>query len=249
MSRILAFFLCAALAVPAAAQSLTVGNDVTPDYTLIGTPPRTYIDRASPANATGMVTMFRVAWSTTGCANAFKIKFFRRIHTSYTMLAERGPFSGPFAPGATYLLSPPVNVVQGDLIGISHLVACGGPRVFTTTASEGYLAFPGDVTGTVNLLDSGAAYSRIALFAYGTATEAVEGIVTVAGSTAGSFGSNFKTALHLFNPSAVASISGRIVYRPAGTTTGVFASLPYSLGPQASKSWDDVVAAMGQSGL
>lgn len=246
MSRVLALLLSMAVALPAGAQSLTIGNDVVPDASMLTAPPRTYIDRASPAGATGTVTAVRVSWSTAGCANAFKIKFFRRTGNSYAMIAERGPY----AAGGTITLSSPVSVVQGDLIGIAHLAACGAPRVFTTTASDGYMSFPGDVTGTVTLAVPGAgvAYSRLALYGTGTATEAVEGVIAVAGSTAGSFGSNFKTSLHLFNPSSSA-IAGRIVYRPQGTSTGTFPSLPYSLGPGQIVSYADVVAAMGQSGL
>lgn len=246
MFRALSLLMSIAVALSAGAQSLTIGNNDTPDASMLSAPPRTYIDRASPADATGTVSSVQVWWSAAGCSNAYKIKFFRRTGNTYTMIAERGPY----ATGGTITLAPPVSVVQGDLIGIAHLTACGAPRMFTTTASDGYMAFPGDITGPVTLSAPGAgiAYSRLALYGTGTATEAVEGVIAVAGSTAGSFGSNFKTSLHLFNPSSNAT-SGRIVFRPQGTSYGSFPSLPFSLGPGGIKSYDDVIAAMGQSGL
>ena len=74
-------------------------------------------------------------------------------------------------------------------------------------------------------------------------------MIAVVGSTRGGFGANFKTALHLLNPHADATAAGRIVFRPQGTSEGSFASLPYSLGPGQIVSYEDVVVAMGRSGL
>jgi uncharacterized protein YjdB len=71
-------------------------------------------------------------------------------------------------------------------------------------------------------------------------------VVPVVGSTAGNFGSFFKTSVQLFNP-ATATVSGQIVYHPSdGAADG---TLPYSLEPGASIAWDDLLPAMGRSGL
>jgi uncharacterized protein YjdB len=71
-------------------------------------------------------------------------------------------------------------------------------------------------------------------------------VVPVVGSTAGNFGSFFKTSVQLFNP-AEATVSGQIVYHPSDGASD--ATLAYSLQPGASIAWDDLLPAMGRSGL
>jgi uncharacterized protein YjdB len=71
-------------------------------------------------------------------------------------------------------------------------------------------------------------------------------VVPVVGSTAGNFGSFFKTSVQLFNP-AEAAVSGQIVYHP--TDGSADATLAYALEPGASIAWDDLLPAMGRSGL
>lgn len=71
-------------------------------------------------------------------------------------------------------------------------------------------------------------------------------VVPVVGSTAGNFGSFFKTSVQLFNP-ATTAVSGQIVYHPTDGASD--ATLAYSLEPGASIAWDDLLPAMGRSGL
>ncbi len=87
-------------------------------------------------------------------------------------------------------------------------------------------------------------------FAPATASsDTLLGWLPVAGSTPGSFGSFFKTSLQVLNPNT-SPLSGRIVFHPAGQSESPSdPSLGYSLAPGQSFAWDDVVAAMGQSGL
>jgi large repetitive protein len=74
-------------------------------------------------------------------------------------------------------------------------------------------------------------------------------VVPVVGSTAGAQGANFRTGLQLHNPSAGVS-RGHLVYRIAGQPgTASDPRLAWELAPFATRSWDDIVAAMGQSGL
>src|SRR5260221_6601507 len=84
------------LVVPLAfGQTLTVGVDVTTpnssDSAIAAT--RTDISLNNPATATGTVASVKVYWSALGCANAFKVKFFRRVGDTLTLTAERGPFT------------------------------------------------------------------------------------------------------------------------------------------------------------
>lgn len=71
-------------------------------------------------------------------------------------------------------------------------------------------------------------------------------VVPVVGSTAGNFGSFFKTSVQLFNP-ATTTVSGQIVYHPTDGASD--ATLAYSLEPGASIAWDDLLPAMGRGGL
>src|SRR6266478_4531096 len=75
---------------------------------------RTDIDLVSPASATGTVVSVHVYWSSAGCTNALKIKFFHRSGNTLTMTAERGPFT-PNGGESTLVMSPAVSVQQGDL--------------------------------------------------------------------------------------------------------------------------------------
>jgi hypothetical protein len=135
------------LSLPLAGRQLTIGNDVSPSAPDSGFPsPRTTIDLAHPASATGTVSSVKYSWSTADCANAFKIKFFRRNGLTYTMTEERGPFTS--STSATVALTPPVNVLQGDLIGIARLSNCGTP-MSSSVRSDGFLVFAGDVTASV----------------------------------------------------------------------------------------------------
>lgn len=72
-------------------------------------------------------------------------------------------------------------------------------------------------------------------------------ILPIVGSTPGALGGRFKTSLTLRG----VSLSGRLVFHPAGRSASPDdPSIPYTLGSDAQPViFDDVVAAMGQSGL
>jgi hypothetical protein len=75
------------------------------------------------------------------------------------------------------------------------------------------------------------------------------GVLPVVGSTRGAFNSLFKTELQLNNRSA-SVVRGRMVYRAQGEVgTAQNIVLPYELLPHETKYYEDVVAALGQSGL
>jgi hypothetical protein len=72
-------------------------------------------------------------------------------------------------------------------------------------------------------------------------------VIPVAGSTPGAFGGRFRTALEL---RGVGTMRGRVVFHPAGrVASDDDPSLPYSFAGNPILAWDDVVAAMGQSGI
>jgi uncharacterized protein YjdB len=76
------------------------------------------------------------------------------------------------------------------------------------------------------------------------------GILTVVGSTPGTNGSYFKTALQMHNPTS-STISGKIVFHPQGVTgVDTDPTLAYAIPPHATRSYADLLPAMGvASGL
>lgn len=75
-------------------------------------------------------------------------------------------------------------------------------------------------------------------------------ILPVVGSVQGSFGSNFKTSVQLYNPKDV-TISGKIVFHTQGVSGSASdPSLTYSLAPGKTQTYADLLPAMGiASGL
>jgi hypothetical protein len=74
-------------------------------------------------------------------------------------------------------------------------------------------------------------------------------VIPVVGSTAGSFGSFFRTAVQLHNASSLTA-HGSIVFHPLGkSATDSDPSVQYEIGPGQVIAYDDVVAAAGGSGI
>jgi hypothetical protein len=240
------------LALPLSAATLTVGNDVPSPNSSDGNvgATRTDIDLVHPATHTGNVTTAKVYWSSTGCANALKIKFFRRVGDTLTMTAERGPFT-PTTNVYTATLSPAVAIQQGDLIAVTRITNCGNTGAMIGFTSEGYLQYASDVTGAVQM--SAAAQHQggvLAVSASGTVTEWMARVIPVVGSAVGAFGSQFKTEMQFFNPQTGGSMVCKVVFHPAGVAgSSADPTRLVSLGPGEVYSTADVVAAMGQTGL
>ncbi len=238
-----------AVAASGAASQTTVGNLVAnPNASdaLLFPIPYTDVDLASPATYAGTLTTATFGWSSQGCAQALKLKFFRPSGDSLIFIAERGPFdSSP----TTVALSPPVAVQPGDLIGISHLTNCGNPVGAFPGAAAGYVAFAGDVTSTVPISTGKATPNfTLAVQASGTASESVQGIVAVVASIPGVPPSLFKTGFQMHN-STDATLAGRLVFHPQGVAgSGADPSLAFSLAAGETQSFDDLLPAMRLNG-
>jgi len=240
------------LSRPLLAVTLTVGNDVPTPNSSDGNagPTRTDIDLVHPATHTGNVSSAKVYWSASGCANAIKIKFFRRVGDTLTMVAERGPFT-PTSNLYTATLTPPVSVNQGDLIGVARVANCGNAGAVVGFPSEGYLQYAADVTGSVAM---SAAVARqggvLAVMATGTVTEWMARVIPDVGSLSGALGSHWKTEMQFFNPQTTGSMVCKLVFHPAdaaGSTADPTRLV--TLDPGEVFSTADVVAAMGESGI
>lgn len=224
--------------------------------TISATPPLMLIDFSRPARETATMTVAHVRWVSapdTGCPAAFKIKFLRPTFNNnvYTVLAERGPFNA--VNGINVItLTPSVSVQQFDVIAITQLkplAGCGGVA-FTASSGEGARTTSSQSdpsTGPVSA--TGLGYDFILNARASTSADVVEGYIVAVGSVQGGFGSNFKTAIQLTN-SSFETIVGKLVFHPA-TTAGspTDPSLSFSIPPFATVSNDDVVAALGRTGL
>lgn len=203
------------------AQDVKMGSDVTaPDSPdLAPASVRTDIS-LDPATATGRITSVTVYWSDATCANAFKIKFFRRNGDALTPTgAGFGPFSAT-SNVTTITFGPSVPAVQqGDLIGIVRVGDCGTPGALASTSSNGYLSYYGEVVTTTSVVDGQRVPAALAVSATGPATDSVGAVLPAVGSVRGLNGSAFKTSLQLLNPSS-STMTGWIVFHPHGIPAG-----------------------------
>ncbi len=183
----------------------------------------------------------------------------------------------PVAAGVEYVLSAHVQFAGGETTtGFAETVVywdtgadCTGyiagnalttqPTTRGTWLSDSshFTAPAGAVSAYVQLgidkLEAGgtlsAWYDDVSLAPASSASESLAGYIPVAGSVAGGFGSNFKTAVQLLN-TGFDAISGRLVFHPAGISASASdPSVGYSLSPGQIFGWDDLVGAMGQTGL
>lgn len=242
------------MAVSLFSQTLTIGPNFSGSPNASDTaiaPVRTDIDLVSPASATGNVTSVHFYWSSGGCTNAVKIKFFHRAGNTLTMTAERGPFT-PSGGESTIPLSPVVPVQQGDLIGIARVANCGNAGTFFGFPTAGLLTYGSDVTGTVDGANGVFTGSPLALGGTGTATEMVRGYIPVVGSTGGSSGANFKTSMQLLYGAAGSSgsITGKLVFHPASTSgSSTDPTITYNIAAGQVVTYSDIVGTFGRSGL
>lgn len=251
-ARLLGILIVLMLPVRLFGVTLTIGNDVTTPNSSDGNVGvvRTDIDLVHPATHTGSVSTAKFYWSSSSCSNPLKIKFFRRVGDTLTMTAERGPFT-PTTNVYTATLTPAVAVQQGDLIAITRVASCGNAGAVTGFPSEGYLQYASDVTGSVTIA---AATQRqggvLALSASGTVSEWMARVIPIVGSTAGAFGSQFKTEMQFFNPQTTGSMVTKLVFHPAGVAGSTADTTRLvTLDPGEVFSTADVVTAMGQTGI
>jgi hypothetical protein len=215
--------------------------------------PLTIISVSRPALSSGSVDRATVIWTgapAAGCANAFKIKFFRATSSNgVQVFAERGPFEAKQGI-LNVVLNPPVNIQADDMIGVTQLQSrsCGGVVNRRTDMNEVWGSAPGDPTsGTVNNID----YTHGLVPSVRASSDAspIHGFLPVVGSTQGGFGSLFKTSVQLTNRGAV-EITGRLVFHRAGISGAVNdPSVVYTLRPNETQTIDDVVVATGTTGI
>jgi hypothetical protein len=232
-----------------AAGPMTGGNLLTHSNTSDGGGTNTVIG-AAPVTGDGVLDTVVFGWSSSASCAAVRIKVFRPDGDNLDFIGERGPIAVTWnVPGPGNLtsaaLAPPIAVQRGDWLGIAGVNAgsCGNP-VGQTSGVNGSAEFAGDVDSSVAISSAAEVRSdtALALYASGNGQEEVfSGILAGIGSLAGAQGANFKTGLQATNP-FFDTIIGRIVFHPLGQSAG-------PKDPSFNFSLDDVVAAMGLSGL
>jgi hypothetical protein len=238
----------------AAPESLSIGRPAgTPTSNdAVGAPVRTDIDLSHPANASGTVDEVRFYWSQAGCGNDAIIKFFRRFGNDLVQIAQSASIT---AVGGVNVvaLSPAVTVAQGDLIGITRKSNCGNPQVdarfdFLGIPDQGYVTYGLDTVQSqpYPLAAGTQSGSSLLLGGTGSVSEYLALVIPVVGSTAGAFGSHFRTAMQFVDSGRVSLNEIKLVYHPAQTSNPVgnaAAILPAS-GSGAVVSIPDVVAGL-----
>ena len=238
------------------ANELTVGSlypSFGTSYSVGG--PLTMVNLSAPATGVGVVNTVTLTWRLNSgviCPDAFRIRFFRKAADGnvYVATATRGPFAGKEGQ-ITVQLSPPVAVSTGDVVGVVQKAGsfpCGA----VVTARGSRTLRTGFVEGESETFDLRAAtLLENAVNVRASVTGRVyEGTIAAAGSLAGSNGSFFRTSVHLTNSNDTMPLSGELVFHAAGRPPlPGDPKLSFTIPPRNVVFWDDVVAALGQSGL
>ncbi len=251
------------LAIPAAAigQAVSVGSLPAPPNVSASRPMDvlTYVDISHPATASGQLSVAAFIWSGAPCIAAAKIKVFRQspsgnpLLTRIGLIAERGPYDVMTAT-QTVALSPPIPVIQGDFIGITNLTACG-TATFRSIGGIGAVTaeLPGDVMGSVTFINLPEFAFVVAVELLATSGDGKAGavnILPVAIASPGKGGAFFRTRVQLRNPQGTGRMTGHLVFHPAFAQAGAEdPSISYTLGPWEVQTIEDLLGAVGQSGI
>ncbi|HEY6139777.1 MAG TPA: hypothetical protein VI670_18615 [Thermoanaerobaculia bacterium] len=247
-----AFVVSLSLTASAALAQITMGAMPPIDgFAVSRNVPTTLVDLGHPALSPATMTAASVRWAG-NCSGAFKLKFLRPSAglAGYTVMAERGPFDA--VNGVNLVaLSPGVEVLPGYLLAVTQLQAssssCGGPIYSLGDRSTSVMVINGDIPASGSL-NGTIERSEVINARASSETNVLEGVITGAGAVAGAFGAFFRTAVQLVNRDANTA-TGKIIFHPAGATTGFDPSLAYSLAPFSATSYSDLVTAIGAQGL
>ncbi len=248
---------------PLAAQT-TAGDLNWQPGEAVASGPLTYIDFTRPVTMDGSVTHATLRWiSNAPCSEQIKIRFFRPGPGgplgALELVGSAGPFesSNGTAPGVIVdnnvlsLSFPAIAVKRGDVLALTQMKpGCGGVGfaagrpddvLYSTSAdfNGGALSASNTIVRTGFTLNA-AAHTGFLRHA---------GVVPVVGSAAGAFGSFFRTEMTFANPSPF-GMGVMLVYHPAGRSAEPGdPKILVHLGGNESRTYPDLVADMGQTGL
>ena len=228
-------------------------HDPTPD----GSSDWSFIDAAgSPSSGSAFLTSTNAAGSSpvtllTTCVPV-------AAGQQYTLSADARFSFGETTTGGVELAIAwtPGSACQGFISGNAFLIPVTsrgdwlhGSNLFTAPAG----AISATVAVAINKIEAGGQLSafvdNLALAVTPAPAEELVGYITVAGSTAGSAGSFFRTSVQITNP-FFSTISGHFVFHPAGAPASPSdPTMGFALAAGQTFSWYDAVGAMGLSGL
>ena len=250
-------------ATPLAAQT-TAGDLIWQPGGTVASGPLTYIDFDRPVTMDGTVAEVTFRWvSNAPCGEQIKIRFFRPGAGgplgALELVGTAGPFTSanPAAPGVfpdnnvIRLSFPAIAVKRGDVLAVTQMKPdCGGVGVVSGRADDIVYETTADFNGGALSASNTIARTgfRLNATAHTSAFRHV-GVIPVAGSAAGAFGSFFRTEVTITNPSPF-GLGVQLVFHPAGRSAEPGdPSRNVLLVGNESRTFTDFVATMGQTGL
>lgn len=248
---------------PLAAQTTAGDLSWQPDAA-VASGPLTYIDFNRPVTMDGTVTDVTFRWvSTAPCGEQIKIRFFRPGAGgplgALQLVGTAGPFTssnpapvGVFPDNNVIRLSfPAIAVKRGDVLAVTQMKpGCGGFGVASGRPDDIVYETTADFDGGALSASNTIARSgfRLNAAAHTNAFRHV-GVIPVAGSAAGAFGSFFRTEVTITNPSPF-GMGVALVYHPAGRSAeeGDPRKNTLLVGNE-SRTYTDIVATLGATGL
>lgn len=260
----LALLMLLALAFTPLAAQTTAGDLIWQPGEAVASGPLTYIDFTRPVTMDGTVTEVSLRWhSNAPCSEQIKFRFFRPGAGgplgALELVGTAGPFtsSNPAAPGVfpdnnvIRLSFPAIAVKRGDVLAVTQMKpGCGGAGVVTGRPDDMLYETSADFNGGALSASNTIARTgfRLNAAAHTSAFRHV-GVIPAAGSTAGAFGSFFRTEVTITNPSPF-GMGVRLVYHPAGRSAEPSdPTRNVLLNGNESRTFTDFVATMGQTGL
>lgn len=248
---------------PLAAQT-TAGDLIWQPGEAVPSGPLTYIDFTRPVTMDGTVTEVTVRWhSNAPCSEQIKVRFFRPGAGgplgALELVGTAGPFTsanpapvGVFPDNNVIRLSfPAIAVRRGDVLAVTQMKpGCGGVGVVTGRPDDILYETSADFNGGALSASNTIARTgfRLNAAAHTSAFRHV-GVIPAAASVAGAFGSFFRTEVTITNPSPF-GIGVRLVYHPAGRSADPGdPSRNTLLVGNETRTYTDIVATLGQTGL
>ncbi|HYK00687.1 MAG TPA: hypothetical protein VE974_02960 [Thermoanaerobaculia bacterium] len=255
--------LLALAATPLAAQT-TAGDLIWQPGEAVASGPLTYIDFTRPVTMDGTITHATLRWiSNAPCSEQIKIRFFRPGAGGPLGVLELVGSAGPFessngtAPGVIVdnnvisLSFPAISVKRGDVLAVTQMKpGCGGVGFAAGRPDDVLYETSADFNGGTLSASNTTVRAGFRLNAAAqTGVLRHAGVVPVVGSLAGAFGSFFRTEIAFANPTPF-GFGVMLVFHPANRSAEPGdPRILVHLGGNESRTYTDIVADMGQTGL
>jgi len=257
------FILLTIASTPLAAQT-TAGDLIWQPGDAVSSGPLTYIDFNRPVTMDGTVSDVTFRWISNGpCSEQIKFRFFRPGDGGplgvLELVGTAGPFTSanPAPPGVfpdnnvIRLSFPPIAVKRGDVLAVTQMKSgCGGLGIATGRPDDIVYETSADFNGGALSTSNTVVRTGVRLNAAAhTGAFRHVGVIPVVGSAAGAAGSFFRTEVTITNPSPF-GIGVALVYHPAGRSAEPDDPRRNTLlVGNESRTYTDIVATMGQTGI